>query len=191
MQVSQYYYNKGQTKTRISYASQTMRTQNNRLAIQKGVCDWVSYRNEAFYELLQKFEEWSVRTYEGKKVTYGFIFDPHASSTLPENSYGKWLDFVSDDYSATLTDCIHSVIRLDSNCNFSEYISLLFEGILKNYLLAQDEYISGRIWDLTMELVKRNGVNEDLKRCDQMRWVQEINSFRHMAEEMVLAEYFE
>lgn len=124
MQVSQYYYNKGQTKTRISYASQTIRTQNYRLAIQKGVCDWVSYRNEAFYELLQNFEEWSVRTYEGKKVTYGFIFDPHASSTLPENSYGKWLDFVSDDYSATLTDCIHSVIRLDSNCNFSEYISL-------------------------------------------------------------------
>ena len=72
-----------------------------------------------------------------------------------------------------------------------KYTSLLFEGTLKDYLLAQDEYISGRIWDLTMELAKQNGVNEDLKRRDQMRWVQEINSFRNMAEEIALGEYLD
>ena len=72
-----------------------------------------------------------------------------------------------------------------------KYTSLLFEGTLKEYLLAQDEYISGRIWDLAMELAKQNGVNEELKRHDQMRWVQEINSFRNMAEEMVFAEYLD
>ena len=72
-----------------------------------------------------------------------------------------------------------------------KYTSLLFEGTLKEYLLAQDEYISGRIWDLTMELAKRNGVNEELKRRDQMRWVQEVNSFWNIAEEMVFAEYLD
>ena len=72
-----------------------------------------------------------------------------------------------------------------------KYTSLLFEGTLKEYLLAQDEYISERIWDLTMELAKKNGVNEELKLRDQMRWVQEINSFRNMAEKIVFAEYFE
>ena len=71
------------------------------------------------------------------------------------------------------------------------YTSLLFEGTLKEYLLSQDEYISERIWDLTMEFAKKNGVNEDLKRRDQLRWVQEVNSFRNMAEKMVFAEYFE
>lgn len=71
-----------------------------------------------------------------------------------------------------------------------KYTSLLFEGTLKEYLLAQDKYISGRIWDLTMELAKQNDVNEDLKRCDQMRWMQEVNSCRNMAEEIVLAEYY-
>jgi hypothetical protein len=40
-----------------------------------------------------------------------------------------------------------------------------------------------------MELAKKNGVNKELKRRDQMRWVQEINSFRHMAEEIMLGEY--
>ena len=70
-----------------------------------------------------------------------------------------------------------------------KYTSLLFEGTLKEYLLSQDEYISERIWDLTMELAKKNGVNEDLKRRDQLRWVQEVNSYRSIAEEMVLGEY--
>ena len=69
--------------------------------------------------------------------------------------------------------------------------SLLFEGTLKEYLLAQDEYISERIWDLTMELAKKNGVSEDLKRRDLLRWVQEVNSYRSIAEEIVFAEYFE
>lgn len=72
-----------------------------------------------------------------------------------------------------------------------KYTSLLFEGTLKQYLLAQDVYISERIWYLTLKLAKKNGVNVDLKRRDQLRWVQEINSFRNMAEEMVFAEYLD
>ena len=75
--------------------------------------------------------------------------------------------------------------------DLDKYTPLLFEGTLKEYLLAQDEYISERVWDLTLDLAKKSGVNEDLKRRDQLRWVQEINSFRNMAEEIVLAEYFE
>lgn len=71
------------------------------------------------------------------------------------------------------------------------YTSMLFEGTLKEYLLIENERISSRIWDLTQELATQNGVTEDLKRRDQMRWVQEVNSLRHMAEEMVLAEYVE
>ena len=71
------------------------------------------------------------------------------------------------------------------------YTSMLFEGTLKEYLLTENERISSRILDLTQELAAQNGVTEDLKRRDQMRWVQEVNSLRHMAEEMVLAEYIE
>ena len=71
------------------------------------------------------------------------------------------------------------------------YTSMLFEGTLKEYLLTENERISTRIWDLTQKLAAQNGVTEDLKRRDQMRWVQEINSFRNMAEEMALAEYIE
>ena len=71
------------------------------------------------------------------------------------------------------------------------YTSMLFEGTLKEYLLIENERISSRIWDLTQELAGQNGVTEDLKRRDQMRWVQEVNSFRNMAEEMAFVEYVE
>ena len=66
---------------------------------------------------------------------------------------------------------------------------MLFEGTVKEYLLTENERISSHIWDLTQELAAQNGVTEDLKRRDQMRWVQEINAFRNMAEELALAEY--
>lgn len=72
-----------------------------------------------------------------------------------------------------------------------KYTSLLFEGTLKEYLISQSDCISERIWDLTMELAKKNGVDEGLKQRDQLRWVQEVNSYRSIAEEMVLAEYLD
>ena len=66
---------------------------------------------------------------------------------------------------------------------------MLFEGTLRDFLLTENERISSRIWELTQELAEQKGVNEDLKRRDQLRWVQEINSLRNMAEEMALSEY--
>ena len=37
-------------------------------------------------------------------------------------------------------------------------------------------------------LVKKNGITEELKATDQMRWVQEMNNIRACAEEFVLRE---
>ncbi|MDO4836054.1 MAG: TnpV protein [Clostridia bacterium] len=72
-----------------------------------------------------------------------------------------------------------------------KYTSLLFEGTLKDYLLTQDEYISERIWDLTLELAKKSGVNEELKPRDQTRREQEVVFCRTIAEETVLTEYLD
>lgn len=35
-----------------------------------------------------------------------------------------WFKFLGDDYAAVLTDCIHSVIQLDKECNFVKFLSL-------------------------------------------------------------------
>ena len=114
---------KRRKSVKISYASDVIREENYRMAVQKGVCDWCAGNtNEAFYQLIQILEMWSVQTYEGNKVTFGFIYDPQAESTFGSD-YGSWLDFLTDDYAATLTDCIHSVILLDKDCNIMNQMS--------------------------------------------------------------------
>lgn len=121
----------------IDYATDDIREENYRLAVQKGVCDWcIGGQNEAFYRLLQILERWSVQTYEGKKVTFGFVFNPHEKSKFPVDENGTWLDFLEDDYAATLTDCIHSVIQLDKNCNFAGYLSITENDIIESFHLT-------------------------------------------------------
>lgn len=94
-------------------------------AIEKGICYWIvgDAKNNYIEEFLGILEEWAVKTYEGKSVTLGFIINPGEVSVF-DNSYGNWLSFMKDDASAVLTDCIHSVIELDANCNFLRHVSV-------------------------------------------------------------------
>lgn len=41
---------------------------------------------------------------------------------------------------------------------------------------------------LTEAMMKTEGVTEELKAADQMRWVAKMNQIRHSAEEVVLTE---
>lgn len=121
----------------IDYATDEIREENYRLAVQKGVCDWcVGGQNDTFYQLLKILEKWSVQTYEGKKVTFGFVFNPRAKSFFSEDEYGTWLEFLKDDYAATLTDCIHSVIQLDEKCSFAGYLSITENDFIEAYQLT-------------------------------------------------------
>jgi len=116
-----------------SYFSDEQRNSVHSMAVQKGICDWIAWvpgskkadndSRESIEKLFSKLEKWAVKTYEGKHVTLGFVIDP-ALRTIPQNTYGSWLEFLDDDCSSLLTDCIHSVIELDGHCNFVEYKSI-------------------------------------------------------------------
>lgn len=135
--VSKYWISDNQQSVKIDYKTDAIREENYRLAVQKGVCDWCAGAgNEAFYRLIQILEKWSVQTYEGNKVTFGFIYNPRAESHFADDEYGTWLNFLNDDYAATLTDCIHSVIQLDKNCNFAGYISVTENDEVESYHLS-------------------------------------------------------
>lgn len=96
-----------------------------RMAIQKGICDWViGSENHEAEILMNKLERWSVQTYEGRKVSFGFIINKDTTATALSDKHGNWLEFMDSDYAAVLTDCIHSVIELDGKCNFTRYLSL-------------------------------------------------------------------
>lgn len=68
------------------------------------------------------------------------------------------------------------------------YTSMLMTGRLWPHLLEIDRTAQTRVDTMLTELMKQHGVNEKLKASDQMRWVQEVNSLKAMAEEVVLTE---
>lgn len=134
--VSKYYMSEPRS-TKLDYKANDIYELNVKLAVQKGICNWCAgENNRKFHELLQILEQWSVQTYEGKKVTFGFVFNPNAESAFFEAGNGTWFDFLADDYAATLSDCIHSVIEIDRNCVFSRYLSVSDGGHVSKYNLG-------------------------------------------------------
>ena len=66
------------------------------------------------------------------------------------------------------------------------YSALLGEGRLNAYLSEIDEQAYEMLTSLTVELAKRQGIDEHLKATDQMRWVQMMNNVKTQVEEIVL-----
>lgn len=68
------------------------------------------------------------------------------------------------------------------------YTSMLLTGRLTAHLRDIDRQAQEQVDRTVVALMKRHGVNEALKACDQMAWVQAVNSLTAQAEEMALAE---
>lgn len=195
--VSKYWISDNQKSVKIDYKTDAIREENYRLAVQKGVCDWCAGKdNESFYRLIQILEQWSVQTYEGNKVTFGFIYNPRAKSLFSDDTYGTWMDFLKDDYAATLTDCIHSVIQLDVNCNFAGYLSVTENDEVESYRLSPllpyrfariiEKYVVGSCVGVFLLnngdiLVSKNRAVRLIKR--NLKWLNlSYETFRNMVE---------
>lgn len=69
-----------------------------------------------------------------------------------------------------------------------EYIKLLMDGKLNEYLHEVDKECHGRV-EFLMEGMKAGaGITEELKETDQMKWVRLMNNVKNAAEEIVLKE---
>lgn len=133
LKVAQHRYDSTSKKQNTAFLSETCRQDIYRGAIEKGIYRWIVNRSsdpnvDKFFSILDK---WSVKTYEGKPVSFGFLIHPYEEENdplpAPILSVNKWLNFLDNDISAVFTDCIHSVIELDYNCNFVKYRSITDE----------------------------------------------------------------
>lgn len=68
------------------------------------------------------------------------------------------------------------------------YILMLLIGWLEFYLWEIDWQVQEQVDWIVVELKKQNGVDEGMKVCDQMGWVQVVNLFFVQVEEIVLNE---
>jgi len=66
------------------------------------------------------------------------------------------------------------------------YTALVIEGKLPDYLADVNEQAEEMLFQLVKQMAKGEGVDEAMKRRDQLGWVQRMNSIGHRAEEIVL-----
>ena len=74
------------------------------------------------------------------------------------------------------------------NFDITLYTELLISGTLKQHLLDIDNDASNKVNLLIKSFAENENVDELLKEHHQMEWVQSINNFKNMAEEIVLNE---
>ena len=68
------------------------------------------------------------------------------------------------------------------------YTNLLTSGQLSSHLAEIEQTAQRQMEQMVTQMAKENGVTEELKEHDQMKWVGLMNNLQNTAEEVVLAE---
>ena len=68
------------------------------------------------------------------------------------------------------------------------YTNLLTSGKLNSHLAEVQQTAQRRMEEIVAQMAKAEGVTEELKASDQMKWVGLMNSLKAQAEEIVLSE---
>ena len=71
------------------------------------------------------------------------------------------------------------------------YTGMLFSGTLNAHLEEIDRTAEEMLDRLLAQMAEREGVTEQVKAEDQMKWVRRMNSIRHRAEEIVRKDLIE
>lgn len=69
-----------------------------------------------------------------------------------------------------------------------EYIRLLMDGKLNEYLHEVEEECNERMELLVEQMKAGAGITEELKARDQMKWVRLMNNVRNSVEEIIIRE---
>ena len=68
------------------------------------------------------------------------------------------------------------------------YTNLLLEGALNQQLYEIDVEAKTLVENIITRLAAEKGIDENLKACDMLRWVAEMNNIKASVEEIVLRE---
>ena len=76
-------------------------------------------------------------------------------------------------------------LRYLRQCKKTTYTVLVIEGKLPDYLADVNDQAEGMLFQLVKQMAKDEGVDEAMKRRDQLGYVQRMNSIRSRATEIV------
>ena len=101
------------------------------------------------------------------------IYYPNLVSTDEEPHYGKY-GMMRRQYLKEHRPAIYSLCMLEDK--------------LTEHLNAVDDEAQERMDILVLQMMKKQGITEELKARDQMAWIGAVNGIRNAAEEIVLKE---
>lgn len=78
-------------------------------------------QRETLYSVLARFDQWALKTYEGKHISLGVIVDCEAS---PNQSF-DYIDFLAQNYSATISDGVFSYVEIYADGAYHRHIPSL------------------------------------------------------------------
>ncbi len=70
----------------------------------------------------------------------------------------------------------------------ARYNDLILSGKLWTYLADLNEQAQNRLDYIIVQMKETEGITEEVKACDQMAWVREMNSICNRAEEIIRSE---
>ena len=68
------------------------------------------------------------------------------------------------------------------------YAELLMTGELSKHLAEIDKTATEQVDRIVKAMAEKDGINEELKAKDQMKWVGLMNNYKHCAEEIIYSE---
>ena len=91
-------------------------------AIEVGICHFLSEHNgDLLVRILDAFEDWSARTYEGRKPTFTIVVDLNDHQIVQQNS-PLITDFLDHDFFAPLSNGVDSGVLVSSMGALLEYV---------------------------------------------------------------------
>lgn len=110
-------------------------------AIELGLCKFLCAPEYIMLAgILDGFENWSARTYEGRKPTFTIVVDFDNKQVVDEE-HPSILEVLTEDFFAPLTNSVESGIMISTQGAILDYVSFL-EGELENNSYAPSRFMS-------------------------------------------------
>lgn len=93
-------------------------------AVEIGICKYISPDNyNLLFDVLDGFDTWATRTYEGRKVTFSILID-FENNQVVSNDHPHIKNIFQEDFCALLSNSVDTCIKVSSTGALLEYLKL-------------------------------------------------------------------
>ena len=121
------------------------------------------------------------KNFESLYESFGGTYRVKNGHFIPDITLPEHIDYQIGKYGRMNLDYIKQYRR-------GRYTTLLTEGKLNSRLHEIDVQANEMLETIIPRLAAERGIDENLKACDMLRWVAEMNNIKASAEEIVLRE---